>query len=311
MPDTFLQAWQRAAVLLPTVPSLLVRDWIHEGYLQLCQLEEWSHLRGESQLVIKAARSLAAVGVTEGSSTVTSAGLFLAADQGRQFRVSGRRVFTISTFTDVNTLTLDRVWEDETNAATAATILDAYATMPSDFARFLVIQDPYQQRPGGIPFWFTEDEIEQADPNRLISDSYIRAVVSSKYSSAGRIRYEYWPYPTSIRSYPFLYMQEASRPADSDELPGVLANRGDLLRLYAQWQAAMWPGTRDERNVMYSLPNAQTLQKRWEEEVQSLWLSDDNIYPMQYMRPDRYSRGVLTGPTSLLRQTDADLSDYL
>src|SRR5688572_20437319 len=126
-----------------TAPLFLVREWINDAYKTLTRSRNWSFLRGETDLLIAAARSLASVGVTLGSPTVTSAALFLPADLGRQFAVGTFPLYTVIAQSDASTITLDRAYAGETNAAaTTGKIFDGYATLPADFGSFRLIADP-------------------------------------------------------------------------------------------------------------------------------------------------------------------------
>lgn len=306
MPETFETAWRRAHLEIPQVPPLLVRAWAQEGYSKLCDSWGWGFLRAEGTLVIRAARTVTVV-LTNGSTTVTSAGLFTAADNGRQIRVGRLPVYTV-TFVDVNTLLLDRAYTED-SVTGLATIFDAYAILPADFRRFLQIYDRYYLRT--IPFWMTENEIALADPGRVFSDQGPRYLIAQAYSAGGQVRYEYWPSPTSARTYPFLYIRRADQLTDSTVLPGVFSERADLLRTYCLMRGALWPGTAAQKNVAFNPPAAQAYKAEWDAERQQLELRDDDEYPQQLMLINWARRlGAIAPTATLLRQTDATLNDY-
>lgn len=319
MADTFEGVWRAARNLFPALPPLVVRDFVQEAYSRLCESWGWGFLRADGLLATQAARTVS-VTVTQGSATVTSAGLFLATDLGRTFRgVSGSSlpstypVYTIVAVPDVNTLVLDKAY-GATSAVGLAQVIDLYVTLPTDFGRFLAVVDPYNQRP--IPFWINEDQITRADPARVQSDSGPRYLVAATPSpvptTLGQIRYEAWPVPTAARQYPYLYIKRAGQLADEAVLPGLLATRGDLLKLGAQMSAAEWPGTTDLKNPYFNLALADRLRVRFDAQLQQLTLADDNQYPQQLAQVqwERLLPGL--SPTSRwLRQTDATLDDYL
>lgn len=311
MSDTFESVWRRARLEMPAVPPLLVRSWAQEAYSQACDSWDWSFLRAESAITTRAARSIA-VSVVQGSATVTSAGLFVATDAGRQLRIGNTPIYTIKAFVDVNTVTLDLVYSRDTNAAATAQILDAYTVMPTDFARFMLVTDPYNQR--AIVFDYTADQLALTDIARTNSDSGPRALVSRTYSTAtatlGQVRYEFWPYPTAARSYPYLYYRGPEELADATVLPGPLASRGDALKSYVLSRGAMWPGTVDQKNPFFSPATAKLLRAEWDQALQDLSLIDDNIYPQQAWTVDWFKYGGMSTPSSLLRQTDATVADY-
>lgn len=310
--DTFNDAWTKARLYLPAVPPMLVRDFCQDAYTRACSYRDWGFLRGEGTLSFLAARSIS-VGVIQGSTAVTSAALFVATDLGRQFRVGTSPVYTVVAYTDTSNITLDRAYAASTDAAATAQILDLYVTTPVDFSHFIIIADPYYQRP--IPFWISQDQIGLADPARTVTDT-LRYLCSFRPSvlpsTLGQMQYEAWPAPTSARQYPYLYQKQAGKLTETSVLTGVFANRADLLKLGAQMCAAEWPGSNDLKNPYFNPQLAVNLTKQWEYELNKLSLADDDQYPqdLQQVHWDRYVTGPVA-PGSWLRQTDATLDDYL
>jgi hypothetical protein len=313
MAQTFENLWRQARNLFPGVPPFVVREWAQDAYERACSQHGWGFLRAEAYLTTLASRSVE-VGVTQGSATVTSAGLFTSTDQGRQFRIGTYPVYTIRTFTDASTIVLDRTYQADTDAAATASILDAYALMPADFGRFLLIWNPYEQRT--IEWSFNQDRFALADPARSISDTGPRFVVaftpSGETSTLGRLRYEYHPYPTAARQYPYLYLRAPERLADSQVLPGLFQFNTRVLKKGVELSAAEWPGTTDLPNPYFNLSLADRLKQEWEKDLQILTLRDDDQYPEQLAQVDwaRLLVGGLTHNSSWLRQTDASVADY-
>lgn len=314
MAQTFENLWRRARNLFPGVPALVVREWGQDAFVDACGRSRWGFLRAEAFLTTLAARNVT-VTVTQGSATVTSAAGFVATDQGRQFRIGTYPVYTIRTYTDPNTIVLDRTYQAADGVSVTAQILNAYALLPADFGSFVIVYNPYEQRV--IPFSLNQDQLGVADPARTISDSGPRYLVaykpSGETSTLGQVQYEYHPYPTAARQYPYLYLKEGYRLADTDLLPGVFANRTDVLLLGVQVKAAQWPGSKDQPNPYFNLGLADRLEQQWEKQLQGLWLADDDQYPDQLTQIDWASliqHGIVHN-TSWLRQTDADVSAYL
>ena len=314
MADTFEQSWRLARLHFSNVPALLVRSWVQDAYTRLCEYRGggWSWLRKQASMDTLASRTLT-ITFTQGSAAITSAAGFVASDAGRQLKVSSYPVYTIISVTDPSNATLDLPYAD-VGGALSSTILNAYFTCPADFKRFLAIADPYNQR--ALPFWATQDQMLVGDPSRTISDTGPRWLVSASYSTAvatlGLVRYEYHPYPTSERHFPYLYYRKAERFADTDTLPGVISNRADLLILGAQLQAAEWPGTTEQKNPYYSLGLAQRLDARWMIDLQQASLDDDTQYPEDLLTVNWARRYyTLSEPTSVLRASDATVYDYM
>lgn len=312
--QTFEEAWRLARNHFPGVPPLLVRDWVQDAYTRFCEYRGggWAFLRKEASINILASRSLS-ITFTQGSTAITSAALFVASDAGRQLKVSTYPIYTIASVTDASNAVLDQSYAD-TGGALTATILDAYMTCPADFKRFVVIVDKYNQRI--LPFWISQDEQDLSDPARTNSDSGPRYLIAQGFSTAtatlGQVRYEFAPYPTSARQYPFLYYRQAERFSETSSLPGVLSNRADLLKLGAQLAASEWPGTLEQKNPYYNLQLAQRFETKWEFDVQQLSLADDNQYPEDLMAVHWARRYFpLAATTNYLRMTDATLADYV
>lgn len=313
MAENFEDVWRRARLRFPSVPALLVRDWAQDAFTRACEYRGggWSFLRKEASLNTLASRTLT-VTFTQNATAITSAALFVSSDAGRQIKTSTFPFYTIASVTDASNAVLDRAFA-ETGGALSATILDAYATLPADFKRFLIVYDPTYQRI--IPFWISQDDLAVADPIRRTSDSGARFLVSQGYSTAtatlGQVRYEYWPSVTSAKQYPYLYYKQAQRLADQDSLPGVFANRADLFKLGVELEAAEWPGTTEQRNPYYNLALAARKQEKWDLELQRASLDDDNQYPEDLLTVQWTRRYGGIAPTStLLRQTDATVNDY-
>lgn len=309
MAATFGDCWRRVRLYVPDAPTFLVREWVNDAYKKLTRGRSWAFLRGELDLIIQAQRSLASVAVTQSSTTVTSAGLFLAADAGRQFRVNNLSIYTVQTFTDANTIVLDRAYADADNATAAATIYDGYAVLPADFSSFRLIADPYNHR--RLPFWITEDELNIVDPGRTNSDSGPRCLVAASPSTytptLGQLRYEYWPKPTSARAYPALYNKQAANLDDTSVLHGVLADGEDAIVKGALHHAARWPGTQDKPNPYFNLGLSDRLQTEFDLETQKLALKDDTQYPedLQAVHWERWPLAELAYDDHALRASDA------
>lgn len=313
MAQTFENLWRQARNLFPGVPALVVREWAQDAYVEACDFHAWGFLRSEGVITTQASRTLD-VTVTQGSTTVTSAGLFVASDQGRQFRVGTFPIYTVRTFTDVNTIVLDKVYQ-ATGGATTATILDAYAVMPADFGRFLATWNPYEQRP--IPWWFNLDQLTIADTARTISDAGPRFLIayapSQEPATFGQVRYELHPAPTSARQFTYLYKRTPERLADATLLPGLFLSHTHVLKHGITLKAAMWPGTTETPNPYFNLGLHDRLQRTFDGELQKLSLQDDDQYPDQYLQVDwaRLLNAGVTHDTNWLRRTDAGLEAYV
>lgn len=280
MAQTFEDCWRTVLLYVPAAPPFLVREWVNVAWKQLANARNWSFLRGEGAITIAAPRTITTVVVTQGSTTVTSTGQFLAADAGRQFRIGRGATYTIVAVTDLNTIVLDRAWEDVDASAQTAIINDAYVVMPADFGSFRVIVDTYNRR--RIAWWITEDQLLILDPDRSTSDTGIRSLVAQSFSTypptLGRVRYETWPRPTSARTYPMLYNKQAASLTDVSVFTGVLADGAQVVISGALSQAAGWPGTPDLPNPYFNRGIVTDRQTDFLNGIQRLSLKDDDQY---------------------------------
>jgi hypothetical protein len=312
MAETFGDVWRRVRLHVPAAPTFLVREWVNAAWKPLGRMRHWSFLTADLRLTIAVERALAAVTVTNGSTSVTSAGLFLAADAGRQFRVSSFPIYTVQTFTDANTIVLDSAYGEDSDSV-AATIFDGYAVLPADFESFRIIADPYNQR--RLAYWITADQINILDPTRQASDSgprLLSPVSPSSYTpTIGRPRYEYWPRPTAARSYPARYNKMAARLDDTVTFSGVMAEAADVLVAGALSQAAQWPGTPDLPNPYFNLALAREKKGEFLAGVQQLSLRDDDQSPddMATVHWERWPLADLAYNDQALRATDATVAD--
>lgn len=312
--ETYSDVWRRVRLHVPAAPTFLVREWVQHAWKAVARSRHWAFLRGEGRLTLAAARTLGSVTVTSGSPTVTSAGLFLAADAGRQFRIASPtvQVYTVQTFTDVNTLQLDAAYGDASGVV-GATIYDGFAVMPLGFESFRLIADPYNER--RLAFWITEDQLNILDPNRMASDTGPRLLATrapSRYTpTLGQPCYEYWPRPTAARSYPYLYNQQASRLLDSTTFTGVLADAADVLVDGALAEAARWPGTGVIKNPYFDTGIARDKKIDFSTGIQKLSLRDDDQYPddLAKVHWERWPLADLAYNDQALRATDASVAD--
>lgn len=312
MPASYADVWRRVKLHASAAPTFLVREWVNDAWKAVQRQRPTANfLRESAALTINASRTVA-VTVTRGSATVTSVGLFVASDVGRAFGVSTFPFYTIIAQPDANTLTLDRVYGEEDAAATA-TIYDGYALMPADFGQFDIIADPYNQR--RLAFWITEDQLNLLDPTRQAGDTGPRLLATTSPSpvtaTLGRVRYEYWPRPTSNRSYPYFYFKQAGDLADSYVFTGVMADADDVLVKGALAECARWPGTGDKPNPYFNLSLGDRLAQEFDAAVQKLSLRDDDQAGSDYLRANwhRWPLADLAYNDQSLRATDATVAD--
>ena len=281
MSDTFADVYRTVMLRCPMAPAMLARDWVKEALKRAWESNNWSFGRCEAAFSVNDQKS-GLVDVTEGSDSVPSAGItFVATDLYRQFRIGSGPVYTIKCVdVDVNQIQLDRVFYGQTQSGVSCTVLDAYITMPANFGKFIVVLDPSNALQ--VKHWVTEEEINSWDPQRT-STGTPWALASRRLGSIGSIadliQYELWPYATSAHQYWYFYYKRPPDLADTEEVPGILGTRTDIVRTGALVEAARWPGTENRRNPYFNLQLADKLERKFQADLARLEVQDDDVYP--------------------------------
>lgn len=311
--QTFRELWSLVLLHVPAAPASLVQSWVQSSYDDLIARRHWAWTRADAVLTTLASRAIT-VTFTQLSTAITSAGLFVASDAGRQIRVgTSSPIYTIDTVTNANAAVLTQMYAGSSGAATA-TIHDRYLAMPADFRSIHTVTDPTNQRP--VVWWLSAERLDLLDPGRINSDGRFRALVAGAIATStalsGRILYEAWPGPTAAGSYLLKYFRRTDTLQDDDAFKGVLATYTGALVSGALAEAAKWPGTLTQKNPYFNLQLAKTLKEDFDFSAKQLDLMDDDQYLMDLQEVDlsRFGLSALSGDTTQLRQSDATLADY-
>lgn len=311
---TFGHVWRKVRLRCPDAPPLLCQDWVMTAYRTLCDRRGWVWLVKPLQLAFAAHRPNLAVTVTPGSQTVTSAGLFLPSDEGRQFRVESYPIYTVDGYVDANTIGLAQPFYGVGTGAVTAEILDAYGILPLDFGRFVAVVDPTNQRM--VPWWVTQEELDLLDPVRMAADAVPRLLCtigpSTQQLTPGQLQVEYWPKPTAAGALQAYYISRPTTFAEDDVLTGVLQARSDILVTGALVEAALWPGTTQRPNPYFNISTRRLLQDQFDRACLQLELRDDDQSQQSWsvIPWDKWSAWAWAYDTHLLRETDATLGSY-
>ncbi len=305
---TFEDAWRAVKLEVPLADPLLCRKWTQQAYNELADRYPWTFLFQETILSTVLARTLV-IGVTQGSTTVTSAALFAASDVGLQIRIDTGAIYTVLTFTDASTLVIDVAYAEVDDAAASAVFSSRYVEAPADFGSWETVIDQQTQRP--ILLGYTQADLAAQDPART-QTSEPRILVSLDIHTTNRARFEWYPPPTTVRHYPALYRTRPLALADTTDLRGVLFHRDDVLVAGALVRASMWPGPSAEvRNPFFVLGMVDRRKADWNEKVQSLSLRDDDQTLQSYSTvPWHQLHQTGYASTEQLRSSDATLGDY-
>lgn len=315
MSATFESVWKKVALQASSVPPLLCREYTRDAYQTMCQGRRWSFLRRDVQLATRASRSVS-VTATNGSATLTAAaGQFVSTDLNRQIRETNQGLpYTIVGLNGALTAaTLDKAFAGTSGAATL-TVLDAFLFMPANFDGCRTLSNLTVQQP--MPWWYTSEQLDYWDPNRIWSDSTARIIAArgvwnSGGSLVGRQVYEWWPYPSAQAVYQMSYYATVE-PADTDLLQGQLAVRSHVMEVGALAHCARYPGTPERRNPYFNATLAAALEKAFQDGIQEISVRDEDTSPAEeFERIDwRWVQGLVPMDTHILRSTDATVGDY-
>lgn len=262
-------------------PYLLARRWVQDTYRRACDKGSWSFLRGEGEILTSASRAGTCTAARFSRAVQGNSLIFALTDINRQIRILGNQPpYSISRVDLVsNSCQLDRVFGGTTGAYTA-TIIDAYVTLPLDFARFIGVLDPsngYQLR-----YWITEEELNTFDPGRTGGGTpwllASRRLIEEVPGFEGQIQYELYPYSSSARNYPYYYIKNSGVVGDDSVFRGPLRDRTDILLYGALANAAGWPGDGEKKNTFFNLQAAERYEAKFQAEIARLEVRDQEIY---------------------------------
>lgn len=290
MPATHGDVIREVQLTCPAVPPLLIRQWAFDAYAKLLSGQRWGWQRVTTTIRIDPAREDIALVLAPGTATVTSAGLFVAADAGKQILIGGEPRLTIASFTDANTVVLEEVYEG-TSTAVTADIIENFYTPPAAFQQFVTIQDFPNRRP--IPWWVSLEQVRVWDPlfEHVGQPRALFALTSR--------RYQWWPANTVGGTYEAVYLvgPTTSSLTDDTALPEPLADRHYVLRDAVLMRCAMYPGTPSEKNPYFNLSLARELQQQFEIGRKDLGIVDDDQMPTQVI--DNIDWGWVSGRRAL------------
>lgn len=289
-----------------SVPALLIRSWALDVYSQLLTGSRWGWQKAQTTIRPAAARTLASVGLGGGGgATVTSAGLFLAADVGKLLWLGqGEPTLLITVFTDANTVTVAPAYSGTAVSATDVQVIDGLWQPPADFQQFSLLTDLANGRQ--IPFELGLEQIRQFDPGEQ-QQGQPRALVSRGQllippGTSRRPTYQWWPRNTTGGVYLVDYLASPTLTSLSEdtELPGVLQDRPYVLKTGILAKCAAYPGTPETKNPYFNLGLAQKLETEFAVGRKDLAIVDDDQHPSQVIDDVdwQYVRGGRTSDQS-------------
>jgi hypothetical protein len=198
-----------------------------------------------------------------------------------------------------STLTLDRLFREETNSAATAVIRRMYYTAEGDVARLDCVYDPFI---GYELMWDigTAEELNRIDPTRSAVGLPYRLYFREYDTTSNLPVYEMWPTPQSYRAYTVQYWARGDVfTEDDDALPPQIPE--ELLMIRARLLAYEWAMTNepDSRKIAALAKMIQQMENRYSTYgqpgrmlglLQQAKRKDHSIYRKSFIRRPRSGR---------------------
>jgi hypothetical protein len=237
---------------VPKLPFPLAQKIINRAWHDICESRLWSFLISETVLTIPPLVGNGTASFTQFSNQVvgdaTAAAVWntLAnpAITSRQIRLAQGPVYSIVAYDNAtSTITLDRLYQESTNATANYLMYRCYYTVPTeDFLRWITVYDPLSG------FWIKlnkmQAEINAMDPTRgSLGDAFWMAAYKTDPTTTNATyqwaMYEMWPHPTNPKGLLALY-QRRGNPfvLATDSLPPQISEHSLIAR--ARYWAYEW-----------------------------------------------------------------------
>lgn len=280
---SFGTLYKQLLLRCPDTPLPLAQDFIKTSYRRIIDRSEWGALRARGEWQIPAQYTTGTVSVTLNSQAVTGTStVWTTSMVGRQFKVGNGPFYTIATAPTSTSLTLDRVYAQDTDTAVDYTIAQVYVTPASDVRHIYSVIDPENRwrLRKGLP----QEYVDAKDPQRARTGP-ARVLAGGFYNSSGVPLYELWPRPTSATYLPYTYIKEpADLSADSDTI--IFPLGAEAVMMGALYELSKYPGTIEKPNPYFNLSLANEFQSEFEKDVGHAIRQDQNIYLTDFFRAE-------------------------
>jgi hypothetical protein len=243
MPNTYDVAWSELIGLVDGLDPFSAKKFINRAYADVASEREWGFLRGRAVIQIPSAISAGTVSVTQFLDTVQFSvaaaavldlfGLNPSVAQC-QIKITTRGgPYSITDYQPGGAATLDRAYQETTDATSAYTLLRCYITPPADFLRYISVNDPL--RGWSLifgPKW-TQQTLDRIDSQRTCGGDPL-ALATYIYRD-GQTQYEVWPHPTVGRAFLTEYRKRGVDLVSGDSIPDAIGM--DLLMSRAKYRA--------------------------------------------------------------------------
>lgn len=221
---------------------------------------------------------------------------------GRQFRTNSNCPFyTVTGLVSPTQLIISFPWAYSSLSNTSYEITLVYVSFGQDVKEMLTMVNPDRQ----YQFYLNCPKalLDAQDPRRSWSSMPFRLAYHEP-DPAGAPLYEIWPRPTSVASYPYIYLRAwTPLEGDNDILPNGI--RSDIVTKIARAEAASWAGHKlIQGGVYYDMQLASRLKAEAEKGIQEMKNEDDSTAIMQLVYQYR-NWGYGGGPPPNWYNTDS------
>ncbi|HTB10942.1 MAG TPA: hypothetical protein VK752_05200 [Bryobacteraceae bacterium] len=207
-----MSTWGQLRLLLQQDAGELSPDLL-DGYLNtrygdVLDRWPWKGLEVETSIQTTAAYNTGTVSVTQGSNAIVGTGtIFTSAMNGMSFRVTTDNAVYTFTFVTATTATLDRNYEDDTNATATFWIYEDEYVLPAPAKTLLTVVCPVTGEP--LADWTTQKIIDSMWPRESpgIPIAFAMAADTNENTPPVYHTLKLSPPPMSSRGYPLRYQK--------------------------------------------------------------------------------------------------------
>jgi hypothetical protein len=207
-----MSTWGQLRLLLqqsgPTISPDLIDGFLNTRYGDVMDRWPWKGLEVETSIETTAAYNTGQVSVANGSNAITGVGTtWTSAMNGMSFRVSTDNAVYVFTYVSATSATLDRIYEDETNATASYWIYQDEYVLPAVTKAVLSVVCPVT----GLPLadWTTEKIIDSIWPRSSpgVPTAFAMAADTSEADPPVYHTLKLSPPPMFQRGYPLRYQK--------------------------------------------------------------------------------------------------------
>lgn len=304
-----LQDWTSEMLgYVPKLSYLLAQKLVQRAWRDIRDARRWGFLKADGVLFSPNLLNAGTAAVTLYSPTVIGSAPAAAAWQAeeaalgpsinlRQFRIGTGPVYNITAFDGINTLTLDRMYQEASNATAGYQLYQCYYPAPvADFLRWMDVVNPITQyRFRRRNLHRSKEEIDRRDPGRNDQGEPFW-MGAYKYNDAGFPMFEMWPHSIQAVGFQVLYQRRGADLTSTQTLPGAVSEAMLLER--ARAHASLWAMTNQGRYPELALTRWDVLlaiqNKAYTDMLTKAKTNDEEAFPQNFSEDEDNS--ALSGP---------------